>query len=157
MLANSVLLLNAEEVRRRSRKAWSGIPVERLHWKPDPDAMSCIEMVRHVLEGEYLYTSMIKARGSVEQENTPFAARPFISVDDEIAFANPYREDFLELVGSFRPEELESIQIDRSSDAGYIRPLGDFVLRMAYHEAVHCGQLLSYLRTMGVDRPSVWD
>ncbi|MED4141514.1 DinB family protein, partial [Priestia megaterium] len=26
-----------------------------------------------------------------------------------------------------------------------------------YHESVHAGQLLQYLRIMGVDRPRIWD
>jgi hypothetical protein len=30
-------------------------------------------------------------------------------------------------------------------------------LRMAYHEAVHTGQLLAYLRAMGIPRPNIWD
>jgi hypothetical protein len=32
------------------------------------------------------------------------------------------------------------ISIDRS-DVGYVRKAGDFILRMAYHEAVHAGQV----------------
>ena len=38
-----------------------------------------------------------------------------------------------------------------------VRTIGDFVLRMAYHELVHTGQLLSYLRRMNVPRPEIWD
>jgi len=30
------------------------------------------------------------------------------------------------------------------------------LLRIAYHEAVHTGQLLSYLRTLGLERPMIW-
>lgn len=40
---------------------------------------------------------------------------------------------------------------------GYIRDLGDMLLRIAYHESVHTGQLLDYLRTAGVPRINVWD
>jgi uncharacterized damage-inducible protein DinB len=151
-----LLLLNAEEVRRRSRIVWDAIPPDRLDWKPDAEAMSCMEMVRHVLEGEHLYTQMIETRGSVPQDNSPFAARPFVSVADEIEFAQPYREKFLRVVAELDPGELTSIEIDRS-DVGYKRKLGDFILRIAYHESVHCGQMLSYLRTMGVPRPRIWD
>lgn len=46
--------------------------------------------------------------------------------------------------------------IDRS-DVGYRRLLGDMLLRVAYHEAVHAGQLLDYLRTACVERPNIWD
>ena len=52
--------------------------------------------------------------------------------------------------------DLHTISIDRS-DVGYVRKAGDFILRIAYHEAVHAGQMLQYLRMAGVERPSVWD
>ena len=57
-----VILLNAREVRRRSEIAWRGIPPDSLQWKPDPQARSAIEMVRHVLEGEYLYMQIARER-----------------------------------------------------------------------------------------------
>lgn len=151
-----VLLLNAREVRRRSEIAWRGIPAQAIQWKPDAEARTAIEMVRHVLEGEFLYMLMVRERRSVSEERSPFAPRPYVSVDDELAFAAPFREEFELMVGSFVDDDFDSIVIDRS-DVGYKRRLGDFLLRAAYHEAVHCGQLLGYLRTIGVARPKVWD
>jgi len=113
-------------------------------------------MVRHVLEGEYLYMLMAKERRSVSEDRSPFAGRPFAGVDDEIAFAVPYRQEFERMVAGLSDNDLESIEIDRS-EVGYKRKLGDFLLRAIYHEAVHCGQLLGYLRAMGIHRPKVWD
>src|SRR5437868_1536543 len=156
MQTSELLLLNAAEVRRRSLKVWRGIPADRLLWRPDPAAMSSQEMVRHVLEGEYLYMLMIRARLSVPQDDTPFAGRAYTTIEDEIEFARPYRQEFESLVSSIPAEDLTAVTIDRP-DAGYKRQLGDFVLRVTYHEAVHCGQLLGYLRTMGADRPGIWD
>ena len=156
MHTSELLLLNAEEVRRRSLKVWRGIPVDRLSWRPDAEAMSCQELVRHVLEGEYLYMLMVRARRSVSQDNTPFAGRAYTTIEDEIEFARPYRQEFESLLSSIPAEDLTAVTIDRP-DAGYKRQLGDFLLRVAYHEAVHCGQLLGYLRAMGADRPRIWD
>src|SRR5437588_3236266 len=156
MRTADVILLNAREVRRRSEIAWRGIPADGLQWKPDPAAMTAIEMVRHVLEGEYLYMSMVNERRSVAEERSPFAGRQFSSVDVELAFAAPYRKKFEQMVAGFADDDFDSIVIDRS-DVGYQRKLGDFLLRAIYHEAVHCGQLLGYLRAMGVARPNVWD
>ncbi|HJP58957.1 MAG TPA: DinB family protein [Gemmatimonadaceae bacterium] len=151
-----IILLNAREVRRRSEILWRGIPTDALNLKPDPDAMSAIEMVRHVLEGEYLYMLMAKERRSVGEDRSPFVGRPFISIDDELSFAASYRREFERMVTGLSAEDLEMIEIDRS-DVGYKRKLGDFLLRAIYHEAVHCGQLLGYLRAMGISRPKVWD
>jgi uncharacterized damage-inducible protein DinB len=156
MEATDVLALNLEEVRRRSVKVWLAVPADRLHWKPDEGAMSCVGMVRHVLEGEYLYTLMLRSGGSLASDDSPFAARPYTSVEDELAFAEPYRRETLELVRSYSPLELSARKVDRA-DKGYVRTVGDFILRMAYHESVHAGQLLGYLRAMGAPRPNVWD
>jgi len=47
MNAKELLILNFEEVRRRSIKVWKAISEDSLFWRPDPAAMRCIEMVRH--------------------------------------------------------------------------------------------------------------
>ncbi|WP_234974644.1 DinB family protein [Tenacibaculum agarivorans] len=72
MDSKSIILLNFKETRRRSIKLWKGIPTEYLHWKPDMQAMSCIEMVRHVLEGEHLYHTIIKNKGNLGSYVSPW-------------------------------------------------------------------------------------
>lgn len=151
-----ILLTNFEEVRRRSILIWTSIPTEKLDWKPDQEAMSMSEMIRHVLESEHYYHLAILNRGSLKSFDSPFENRDFLSVRDELRFAEPYREQFLNTIRSFREEDLSEIRIDRS-DVGYIRPLHDMLLRIAYHESVHAGQILDYMRTAGVDRPRIWD
>lgn len=157
-MMNSIdlILLNFNEVRRRSIKVWTSIPQEKLNWKPDDEAMTCIEMIRHVLESEHYYHLAIQNRGSLAVFDSPFENRPFSTVDAELKFAEPFRNQFLETITSFSEEDLSTITIDRS-DSGYIRSLGDMLLRVAYHESVHNGQLLDYLRTAGVPRVRVWD
>ncbi|OHR71074.1 hypothetical protein HMPREF3291_06340 [Bacillus sp. HMSC76G11] len=151
-----LIILNFNEVRRRSIKVWTSIPDDQFYWKPDEEAMNCIEMVRHVLESEHYYHLAIKNKGSLSLFESPFENRPFISIKTELEFAEPYRKQFIDTVMSFSEEDLESIKIDRS-DSGYIRSLGDMLLRVAYHESVHTGQLLDYLRTAGIPRVRVWD
>lgn len=157
MTETELLILNFEEIRRRSIKIWTSIPEEQFHWRPDKEAMSIQEMIRHVLEGEYLYHRVILHRGSPPTYDSPYQNRNFHSVEDELAFAQPYREQFLQTVRSFTASDLTHITIDRRSDAGYVRTLGDMLLRIAYHEAVHTGQLLDYLRSAGLERPLIWD
>ncbi|MQR94352.1 DinB family protein [Fictibacillus phosphorivorans] len=152
----NLLILNLNEVRRRSIKVWTSIPQEKLHWRPDSEAMSCLEMIRHVLESEHYYHLAIKNRGSLESFESPFENEPYTTVKNELIFAEPYRNDFIHTVQSFSEEELSEIKIDRS-ESGYIRDLGDMLLRIAYHESVHTGQLLDYLRSANVPRIRVWD
>jgi uncharacterized damage-inducible protein DinB len=156
MNAAEILVLNLEEIRRRSIKIWREIPLEKLNWKPDQEAMSCLEMVRHVLEGELLYHQMLKSGGNLDTHETPFAERVWTNVEDEINFAEPFRKEFLGFVKSLSDEDLTKRKVDRS-ERGYIREFGDFILRIGYHESVHAGQMLSYLRTANVSRANIWD
>ena len=156
MTPNELIILNYEEIRRRSIKLWNGIPEKFYHWQPDKDAMSLIETVRHVLESPFIYQQIIKNRGDKGNLISPWEARPYTNIADEISFAQPYREDYLEMVRSFTPQDLLEIEIIRP-ELGQRRKLGDYLLRIAYHEAVHAGNILSYLRTLGIERPNIWD
>jgi uncharacterized damage-inducible protein DinB len=79
-----------------------------------------------------------------------------MSIEEEIAFASPHHAAFMEVISHFSETQLEEIEIVRPK-ANLKRKLGDYLQRIAYHEAIHTGQLLSYLRTMNVDRPQIWD
>ncbi len=156
MKKTDILILNFEEVRRRSLKVWSAITPEYYFWKPDPNALSCLEMVRHVFEAEHIYQWIIFNKGVIGNYISPWEGRAYTSLDDEIMFAKSYREVFLEFVRGFTPEELDNVEIIRA-DKNQRRLLVDYLQRIAYHEAVHTGQMLGYLRTIGVDRPVIWD
>jgi len=156
MNAKELLILNFEEVRRRSIKVWKNISEEDLFWKPDPQAMTCIEMIRHVLESENIYHHIILHRGTIGDYESPLTGNPFTSVDDELKNAQPFREKFLKMVHSFSLQELEEEYITRK-EKNQKRKLGDYLLRVAYHESVHAGQLLSYLRTLNAPRAAIWD
>lgn len=156
MNATELLILNFEEVRRRSIKIWKSISEEQLFWKPDPEAMSCFEMIRHVLESENIYHHIILKRGVLGNYESPLTGNPFTTLEDEIKNAQPYREKFLKMVNSFSLKELEEVYITRKEKKQH-RKLGDYLLRVAYHESVHIGQLLDYLRTLKAPRANVWD
>lgn len=94
MKSIELIILNLEEVRRRNIKLWTSIPKGTLHWKPDDKAMSCLEMVRHVLDSEHYYHLSIKNQGSLPVYESPFEKQPLISVEAELNFAEPYRRDF---------------------------------------------------------------
>jgi uncharacterized damage-inducible protein DinB len=158
MNVNDLLIYHFEEVRRRSKKVWRAIPESMLNWKPDEEALSCAEMIRHILEAEFYYHHILIGRGSAAITNVtnPFETRSFTTVENELAFAETYRDEFITYIKTISLNDLENIKIDRS-DVGYVRTLEDMLLRIAYHESVHTGQLLDYMRTMGIDRPIIWD
>ena len=156
MTSNELIIFNLEEIRRRSIKLWTGIPVEHYFWRPDSGAMTCLEMVRHVLEGEHLYHVIVNRRGDLGNYMSPWFNRPYRSLEDELEFAAPFREAFFATIKDFSCSELDTLGIKRA-EAGQRKKLGDYLLRIGYHEAVHAGQMLSYLRTLRVDRPIIWD
>jgi uncharacterized damage-inducible protein DinB len=73
-----------------------------------------------------------------------------------VQFAMPFRTKFIETITNFTGQDLELIEINRS-EKGQKRKLGDYLNRIAYHESVHAGQMLSYLRQLQLERPLVWD
>lgn len=158
MNKNDLLLLNFTEIRRRSIIVWKAIPTDYMDWKPDEKAMSCAQMIRHVVEGEFLYHQILLAGGSKDIDHlfNPFENKEFTSIEDELAFVKPFREEFLTYIGAISADDFERKQINRE-DAGYVRTLGDMLLRIGYHESVHTGQLLDYMRSMKIDRPKIWD
>ncbi|WP_435171842.1 DinB family protein [Paenibacillus glycanilyticus] len=156
MNAIEAIVQNLSEVRRRSLIIWGSIPDALLDWRPDSEALSMKEMIRHVLESEHYYHLALLNEGSLTSYESPYEARAFTTLKDELRFSETYRNEFMNTVKSYTEEDLSRIQIDRK-DVGYIRSLGDMLMRIAYHEAVHSGQLLDYLRTAGVKRPKVWD
>lgn len=156
MTQNEIIILNFEEIRRRSLKIWTGITPEIYFWKPDKEAMNMIEMIRHILEAEHLFHKIVNERGNIGDYVSPWSARPYTNLQDEIDFAKPYREKFIATLKSFSPEELDTVEIIRS-EKGQRRKLGDYLLRISYHESVHTGQILSYMRTFGLERPLIWD
>ncbi len=151
-----IILLNFSEIRRRSIKLWQGIPNEHLNWKPDVEAFSIIEMIRHVLEGEHLFHKIIENRGNLGDYPSPWKDLPFSDVKNELAFAEQYRANFINTIQTFSESDLENIKIERR-EVGQSKILGDYLNRIAYHESVHTGQMLGYLRNIGVNRPNIWD
>jgi uncharacterized damage-inducible protein DinB len=156
MNAIDIALLNLKETRRRSIKLWRSLPDEWLNWRPDKTAMSFGEMIRHVWEGSYGYHMILKNNGSLDEKEFTFDHEPIISVEKEITLSEPLFNAFLDYVKTIAEEELSSRIIDRS-DVGYQRHLGDMLMRIAYHDSVHAGQFLQYMRMAGLERPNIWD
>lgn len=151
-----VLILNMSEVRRRSEIVWKSIDKKYYEFKPDQDALTIYEMIKHVLQSEYMYHEMFIKGGSIEEIPTPYDDI-YNSIEELIEVSKKYRCDYKEFVQKLSEEDLTNIKIDRSQDAGYIRTIGDMIERVTFHEAVHLGQLLDYMRTAEIERPRIWD
>ena len=151
-----IIVLNFSEIRRRSIKLWEGIPDIYLDWQPDKDAFSILEMIRHVLEGEHLFHKIIEHKGDLGSYQSPWKEIKFTTLSDELSHSKKYREQFINMIKELSEADLENIRIERK-EVGQSKVLGDYLNRIAYHESVHTGQMLSYLRTIGIERPKIWD
>ncbi len=94
MSSNEIILLNFSEIRRRSIKLWSGIPDEYMNWKPDEEAFTIIEMIRHVLESEHLFHIIIKNRGDLGDYISPWGLLKYEDLKNELEFAEKHRMSF---------------------------------------------------------------
>jgi hypothetical protein len=154
MTPNELLIRNLEEVRRRSLILWRGLPESHYFWKPDADAMHALEMIRHVLGAEFYMHYIIQHQGDTSQF-PDLDVLPYSDLQAELDRAKPWRENFFADIRRYTVEELDTVDVVYGKRAP--RKLGDFILRTAYHEAVHAGNFVLYLRTMGVERPWIWD
>lgn len=155
MIQSELILLNFSEIRRKSIRLWGALPKSHYRWKPDEKAMTAIQVIRHVLEADYGWNIIIN-QGDMSSYKTPWKDKPFESVQEELEFARPYRDQFLESVRSFSEVELQHTEITHPGN-GKKKNLGQYLLRVGYHESVHAGQFLSYLRAMEIPRPDIWD
>lgn len=157
MDARELMLLDLQETRRRFLIVAGSIPAEHLGWKPDAEALSIGAMIRHVLLHDLSWLLILKeGRLATAEERAPLWGAPFTDVAAEMERAQPYHEAFIAYVRSLDPAEYGQ-RIVRWPHKEIARPLGDVLERKSYHDAVHTGQLLQYLRTLGLPRPDIWD
>ena len=89
MTPNEIIILNFEEIRRRSIKLWSGITPDSYFWRPDSKAMHYLEMIRHILKGEHLFHMIVNKKDNLGDYISPWTYRSYIDIQSEIEFAAP--------------------------------------------------------------------
>ncbi|MFT4416658.1 DinB family protein [Fredinandcohnia humi] len=152
-----LVLLNFKECRRRFLITAASFPDELLSWKPDKDALSVGETIRHVLLHDLSWLTICKeGRLPTDEERGHLWSKPFTTLKDEIERTTVYYDEFIHYVSTLNEVDLETTYIDWPHKP-IRRALGDTLERKSYHDAVHTGQLLQYLRMLHLDRPMIWD
>lgn len=59
MTQTEFIILNFNKIRRKSIKIWKALPKSHYNWKPDENAMTALEMIRHVLQADYGWNIII--------------------------------------------------------------------------------------------------
>jgi uncharacterized damage-inducible protein DinB len=157
MDARALMLLDLQETRRRFLIVARSIPAEYLNWKPDAEALTIGAMIRHVLLHDLSWLLILtEGRLATEAERAPLWGAPFTTVEAEIERAQPYHEAFTAYVRSLDPASFGT-RLVQWPHRPIARTLGDALERKSYHDAVHTGQLLQYLRMLQMPRPDIWD
>lgn len=81
--------------------------------------------------------------------------KEYKSINDELNFAQSFRNEFMQYLKLIPETDLNNIWIERKS-LNQKRKLSDYLLRIDFHESVHIGLLLSYLRQVRIERPKIW-
>lgn len=157
MKSIDLILLDFKECRRRFLIVAAAFPDTLLTWRPDKDALSVGETIRHVLLHDLSwYKILSEKRLPTDEERGNLWAEPYSNLQDELDRSLHYYEQFIDYVSSLDPDTLET-EFIQWPHKDIKRPLGDTLERKSYHDAVHTGQLLQYLRTLHIEPPLIWD
>ncbi|MHC0037681.1 DinB family protein [Pseudoneobacillus sp. C159] len=152
-----LFLLDFQECRRRFLMTAAAFPDDLLCWKPDKNAQSVSEIIRHVLLHDFYWLMILKEeRLPTAEELQHLAKKPFTNLQDEIGWSRVYQNQFSEFIKTLDVNELGTRYISWPHKP-IRRTLGDTLERKSYHDAVHTGQLLQYLRMLQIERPLIWD
>lgn len=158
-MTTQLILNHLKDTRRRSERIWAGLSPEKYFWKSDSESFHFLEQVRHVLTADKWFHGIIIKRGNINEYSVWEDERAFTDVETELDFFKNDAEAFWNYIAGFSDEEMMSIKIFRTDKKGaeWERPLGEYLLRVAYHEATHAGRILADMRTAGMNLPYIWD
>ncbi len=145
-------LKQKEAIRGRTREVAQMLRPQHLEWRPEKDALSVGEMLRHVwvaeegvrraaLEGNFAYyeTRIPKGLRAVLGQHGP--------LEEELIHLERVHRETLAAVGAWPPERWDE---ERANPAlGFRRKVGVMLMGINEHEVHHRAQLMTYLRMLG--------
>ncbi len=139
------------------------LPVGRFGWKPQPRMLTAQQLVVHVAEAERAWIHQVVEGGSYEEWVVPHEdpERGWVTVIDA-----PDHQRLLALLETWhrptqrlfaRPaSELSLVIANRRPDGSVREQTLHWILeRVLEHEVHHRGQLVLYLRLMGIEPPPI--
>jgi len=149
-------LKQKEAIRRRTHEVTSLVRAENLGWRPEKDALSVGEMLRHIwvseegvrrvaLEGNFAYYETRIPKGLRAVVGTPG------TLEEELASLDRVHRETLAAVKLFPLERWEEERVNES--LRFRRKVGVILLGINEHEIHHRAQLMTYLRMLGTPVP----
>lgn len=151
-----LFLKQKEAIRARTREVFGLLQPQHFGWRPEKDALSVGEMLRHLwvseegvrrvaLEGNFAYYERRIPAGLRAVLGTPE------SLEREIAEIERVHAETLAAVRACPPELFEET---RAHDGlGFRRKVYVILLGINEHEVHHRAQLMTYLRMLGTPVP----
>ena len=153
-----LFLKQKEAQRARTRQVVALVQPEMMAWRPEKDALSVGEMLRHLwvseqgvrraaLEGNFAYYETRIPQGLRAVLGTPEA------LEQELASLQRVHNETLAAVRAFPAERLEDERIHEG--LGFRRKVYAILLGINEHEIHHRAQLMTYLRILGSPVPEM--
>ena len=148
-------LWELEIVERQTLALAEAIPAERYEWRPDAKARSVSEVFVHVAAGNFMLLDILSVPA-----HGPEHFWDLVRHNDQLESSLRDQAHVIELLArSFRAA---TASVTDAGDAELDRPLHFFgehttvrrvYLRMLAHTHEHMGQMIGYLRSMGMNAP----
>ena len=138
-------------VRERTQRVVDLVPDDGLGWRPDPDAFSFADLLRHVAALErYMFAENVRGRPSRYPGHGPKVAE---GAEEVRAFWRRCRREALSEYGELTDADLER---DCTTPAGAELRTWKWLRAMVEHEVHHRAQLYLMLRMVSVDTPPLY-
>lgn len=145
-----------EAVRRRTREVAEMVQPEDFAWRPEKDALTVGEMLRHLwVSEEGVRRAALNADFSYYEKRIPEGLRAVLgtpsSLPEELARLESVHQETLRLVRDLPPARLEEERVHEA--LGFRRKVYAMLLGINEHEIHHRAQLMVYLRMLGTPVP----
>lgn len=154
-----LLVKQKETIRARTRQVVALIRPEMMDWRPEKEALSIGEMLRHLwVSEEGVRRVALDANFAYYDARIPQGLRAVIGtlqgVQDELASLERVHGETIAAVSAYPAERFEEERVHESF--GYRRKAYVILMGINEHEVHHRAQLMTYLRILGAPVPEAF-
>ena len=149
-------LKQKEAVRSRTRQVVGMLRPEQLTWRPEKDALTIGEMVRHLwVSEEGVRRAALEGNFAYYEKRVPEGLRAVVgaphALEEELASLERVHRETLAAVSAFPIERWDEERVHQK--LGFRRKIGIILMGINEHEVHHRAQLMTYLRILGTPVP----
>ena len=145
-------LKQKQAIRGRTRQVTSLVRPEQMDWRPEREALSIGELLRHLwVSEEGVRRTALEGDFAYYERRIPEGLRAVLgaprSLEDELHDLERVHEETLWAVADLAEERWEEECVHEG--LGYRRKVGVILMGINEHEIHHRAQLMTYLRILG--------